>query len=314
MTAPLRATETMPGLHPELAALLAVPAAGGPTVAEARAAFLARYSAVPRVEVAHVEDRAIEGPLGSLRLRIYRPDLGEVRPVLVYLHGGGFVLGDLDSHDALCRRLCHESRTVVVSVDYALAPEHRFPAGLEDCIAAVRWVARHARAIGGDPGRLALGGDSAGANLAIACALQSRGSGGPVFAALLLAYPVTDAPDRSRPSYSERGEGFGLTAAAMYWFFDHYLDDPARADAPLVSPLHAQDLSGLPPAWLLTAEFDPLRDEGRAFAERLSRAGVAVEHVHFPDVNHGFLAWAGTNEPSARGIAAVCDWLKTRLA
>lgn len=305
---------TPPQLHPELTALLTAPAPGPQTVHEARAGLLTRYGSLPRPEVAYVKDLAIDGSRGPIKLRVYGPGNEGPSPVLVFFHGGGFVLGSVETHDALCRAICLGAGVVVVSVDYALAPEHPFPAGLEDCIAALRWVAQHAETIGGNPRKLVLGGDSAGANLAVVSALQCLKSGGPALAALLLAYPVVDAPDRSRPSYVERGEGFGLTAAAMDFFFAQYLDDPALAHDPRVSPLRSEDLSALPSIWLLTAEFDPLRDEGIAFAQALGGAGVAVEHVHFHDANHGFLAWAGTNEPSARGLSTACEWLKGQLA
>ncbi len=300
---------TAPALHPELRARLAT--AGPATVEAARAGLMARYGGLPRAEVGAARDLSIPGPLGPLRLRIYRPKAAGPRPVLVWLHGGGFVVGNLETHDALCRALCAGARAVVVAVDYALAPEHRFPAGLNDCLAAIRWVVGNMAEIGGDPRRLALGGDSAGANLAAVCALELRGEG---LAALLLACPVTDAPDPARPSYIERAEGWGLTAAGMDWFFRQYLDDPAQARDPRVAPLRAKDLSALPPTWLLTAEFDPLRDEGAEFARRLDAAGVVVEHLHDAEANHGFVVWAGTTEPSARAIRAACTWLDRRLA
>jgi acetyl esterase len=282
------------------------------TVEVARAGLLARYGALPRVPVGSVEDKLI-GEARTVRVRIYRPDEGVGQPVLVFLHGGGFVIGSVDTHDALCRQLCIGARAIVVSVDYALAPEAKYPAGLEDCLAAIRWVAGHAQDLGGDPERLALAGDSAGANLAIVSAMRLLETGGPRLAALLLAYPVTDSPDPGRNSYVERGEGYGLTADAMRWFFDHYLADPASAHDPDVAPLRSASVAGFPPIFLITAEFDPLRDEGIEFARKLADADVEVTHVHYDDVNHGFLSWAGTNEPSDRALRTACRWLTGRL-
>ena len=261
--------------------------------------------------VFQVTDRAIDG--GRLRLRIYRPHNRGTAPILVFFHGGGFVLGSVDTHDALCRRLCVGADAVTVSVDYALAPEHKFPAGLDDCVAAIRWVTEHAAEFGGDPDRVALAGDSAGANLAIVSALRLLRTAGLSFRALLAAYPVTDAPDLARASYVERGAGFGLTTQAMIWFFDHYLDEPGRASDPDVSPSRSPDLAGLPPTYVVTAEFDPLRDEGIEFALKLAAAGVAVVHAHHDDANHGFLSWAGTNEPSQVALDAACTWLTAQL-
>jgi acetyl esterase len=260
-----------------------------------------------------MEDRTIDAARGGLRVRIYRPDLESRRPVVVFFHGGGFVLCSIETHDAMCRSLCLGSGAVVVSVDYALAPEHRFPAGLEDCLAAVRWTAEHAGEIGGDPARLAVAGDSAGGNLAAVSALRLRDEGGPRLAAQLLVYPVTDYLDLRRPSYVERGAGFGLTADTMRWFFDLYLDGPSRADDPAVAPIRAPSLAGLPPTYVITAEYDPLRDEGIDFARRLADAGVDVTHAHRADANHGFLLWAAMNEPSAQTLDAACRWLVARL-
>jgi acetyl esterase len=263
------------------------------------------------VPLPHINDTTIDN--GRLRLRIYRPHDKANAPILIFFHGGGFVIGSLDTHDALCRRLCLTSLAIIVSVNYALAPENKFPAGLDDCISAIRWVMANARDFGGDPRRVALAGDSAGANLAIVCAIRLREKDGVRFRALLSAYPVTDAPDISRPSYLARGVGFGLTAGAMIWFFNHYLDEPGRSKDPDVAPLRSSGLGGLPPTYLITTEFDPLRDEGIEFAQKLMATGVDVVHVHQDDANHGFLSWAGTNEPSRVALDAACSWLNTRL-
>ena len=313
----MSSTETATQLHPALRALLDEVADRPPThtlpIDVARAGALARSAVVPRRPVGSVEDRLIGTARGSLPVRIYRPDDGGNRPVVVFFHGGGFVLCSVETHDALCRRLCLGSGAVVVSADYALAPEHRFPVGLEDCLAAVRWAAEHAREIGGDPARLAVAGDRAGGNLAAVSALRLRDEGGPRLAAQLLIYPVTDCPDLRRTSYVERGTGFGLTADTMRWFFDLYLGGEARADDPAVAPVRAHSLAGLPPTYLITAEFDPLRDEGIEFARRLANSRVDVTHVHRADANHGFLLWAGMNEPSEQALDGACRWLAARL-
>ena len=305
-----------PELHPDLRARLEEGAGAPPlhtvSVDTARAGLLARYGSLERVAVASVEDLTISGGRGDIRIRIYRAKF-EVAPVVVYFHGGGFVTGSLDTHDALCRYLCVGSNVTLVAVDYPLAPEYRYPAALNDCLDATRWVFENASTIGCDARRLVLAGDSAGANLAAVVALSLSSSGGPLSSAQLLAYPVVDASNLQRKSYLERGEGCGLTAEAMQWFFGHYLDRPEQAHDPMVSPLLYNDLSCLPPTWLLTAEFDPLRDEGLEFAKRLEFSGVDLCHVHQSDANHGFLNWAGTNEPSKQVLDAACKWLASRV-
>jgi acetyl esterase len=210
-----------------------------------------------------------------------------VRPVVVYLHGGGWVLGGLDTHDHLVRELTNAADAVVVSVDYRLAPEHPFPAAVEDAWVAVHYVAEHAAELGGDPGRLAVAGDSAGGNLAAVTALRCRDEAGPPLAFQLLICPVTDS-DLDRASYHQPEELQFLTRAHMEWYWEHYLADPDHRQDPLCAPLRAGDLSRLPPAYVATAEHDPLRDEGLAYAERLAEAGCAVEHHCFEGLAHGF--------------------------
>jgi acetyl esterase len=207
---------------------------------------------------------------------------------LVYFHGGGWVIGSIETHDALCRELTMEAGVVVVSVEYRLAPEHKFPAAADDAYAAVRWVAQHAAELGIDPARIGVGGDSAGGNLAAVVALQARDLGGPPLALQLLIYPIT-CDDLGTPSYVENAEGYMLTRADMAWFWSQYLSDPAQGDDPRVSPLRAGDLSGLPPAFILTAEYDPLRDEAEAYAARLEQAGVPVRMRRYDGMIHGFL-------------------------
>jgi acetyl esterase len=240
--------------------------------------------------VASIEPLTIDG---SIPARVYRPPVSGPVPTIVFLHGGGFVIGDLDTHDGICRRLCRDVEAVVVSVDYALAPEHRFPRAVEDSYAALRHVAAHIDTFGADASRLAVGGDSAGGNLSAVCA-QLAHADGLELAAQLLVYPAVDLLGEY-PSREENAEGYFLTLADMHWFGEHYVglaeDDLALvtlAADPRLSPLLASSLAGLPPAVLVTAEFDPLRDEGNRYAEALAAAGVPVEHHQFPGLIHGF--------------------------
>lgn len=250
------------------------------------------------VQVASETDLRMPGPGGDLTLRVYRPQGEGPFPVLVYFHGGGFVLGNLDSHSHICRELVVRSGAMVVSVDYRLAPEHPFPAAVDDAYAAVCWIAAHAAEFGGDGSRLAVGGDSAGGNLATLCCLRCRDEGGPVIRFQLLAYPGTDL-ESTLPSRRDNAQGYFLTADAIAWFFSQYL---AGADPkhPWVSPLHAPDLSRLPPALMITAEYDPLRDEGEAYAARLAQAGVKVKATRYGNTIHGFLG-----PSTAKGSAAL---------
>ena len=231
----------------------------------------------PGPDVAKFVDGTLPGPAGELKYRLYRPDGDAPHPIVVYFHGGGWVLGGADSDDPFCRDLCVRTDAVVISVDYRHAPEARFPAAPDDAFAAVQWVAAHAVELGAVPGQLAVAGWSAGANLAAVVCQAARDSGGPEIVAQLLLTPVTDS-DFSRPSYSENGDGYMLTAPLMRWFWDHYADPEQRKD-PKASPLLAEDLSKLPPAIIVTAQFDPLRDEGDAYADALRAAGVDVHHV-----------------------------------
>jgi acetyl esterase len=248
------------------------------------------------------EDRTIAGPQGPLRVRIYRPPGTATAPLVTYFHGGGWVIGDIDTHDGSCRILSRRTGAVVVSVDYRLAPEHRFPAAVDDCVAATAWVAAHGVELGGDPGRLGVAGDSAGGNLAAAVTQRARLAGGPAIAAQALVYPAVDFTT-VRPSFETNGEGYLLTADAVRWFAAQYLGDHDPAD-PLASPLLA-DLAGLPPAVVATAEFDPLRDEGRAYAEALDRAAVPVRLLEFPGLVHGFMGLGSVSPASARATDEV---------
>lgn len=237
--------------------------------------------------IAATQDRTIPGPAGELPIRVYTPDAPAPHPVLVYFHGGGWTVGNIDIADRPCRALAHATGSVVVSVEYRMGPEDKFPASFDDCYAATAWVAEHAAELGVDPDRLAVIGDSAGGNLAASVALQARERGGPRIAYQVLIYPVTDC-GVEYPSHQENGDGYLLTSAAMRWFWGHYLSDPAHGSDPRAAPIRATDLSGLPPALVVTCEFDPLRDEGEAYAERLRAAGGSVKLHRFDGMIHGF--------------------------
>jgi acetyl esterase len=237
-------------------------------------------------------ERSVGGEDRPVRARVYRPTPKPAPGLLVWLHGGGWVVGSPEHCDTQARALAASSGCVVVSVDYRLAPEHRFPVGLEDCYAGVAWAAEHAAVLGATPGRLAVGGDSAGGNLTAAITLLARDRGGPRIDLQLLVYPVlTRAADS--PSYEAFADGYWLTADAMTWFWDHYLPPGDRGDNPLASPLLAESLVDLPPAIVATAEYDPLRDEGEQYVERLRAAGVPVQPRRYDGMLHGFLACAG---------------------
>ncbi|HEY6204121.1 MAG TPA: alpha/beta hydrolase [Candidatus Limnocylindria bacterium] len=261
------------------------------SVAEARARG-GSVNAAPALApepVADVRDVVID-TLPPIPARLYRPRSGTL-PLLVYFHGGGWVVGSVAISDPFCRALANASGCAVVSVEYRLAPEDRFPAAADDAYAATRWSAGHAADLGIDASRIAVGGSSAGGNLAAVVALMARERGEPRVAFQLLHVPVTDH-DFDTPSYRANGTGFGLTLKGMKWFWDLYAPDPKMRDEPYASPLRAKDLSGLPPAHVVTAECDPLRDEGRAYASRLQQAGVATTHVEYPGMVHGFTAMA----------------------
>jgi acetyl esterase len=256
--------------------------------------------------IGKVEDQNIEGPGGQLGVRMYTPvsTTSTVLPGLVFFHGGGFVLGDLDTHDDLCRVLCNESGFRVVSVDYRLAPEHPFPAAVDDCFAATQWVAANAAALGIEPRRLAVGGDSAGGNLAAVVAQLAR-SGGPSIAFQLLIYPVAQLGAPYTPSMRENAKGYFLEKEGMDWFTRLYAPDKDHRNDPRLSPLRCTDLSGLPPAYVITAGFDPLRDEGKAYADCLDRAGVPVTYVNYPGMVHGFFSMRGFIPKAREAIAAA---------
>ena len=255
---------------------------------------------LPRLE--RILDRNVPGPRGDIPVRIYVPRTGKSpHPVVVYYHGGGWVVGDIQTHHAVTAALADRAGCIVVSVDYRCAPEHRFPAAAEDAIAAFGWVAANAASFGGDPSRLAVGGDSAGGNLSAVVAQQTRIAGTRMPDFQLLLYPVTDL-SRSFPSHEMFAEGYYLTLPLMRWFADHYLGDAGKARDPMASPLLQADLSGLPPAFLATAGWDVLRDEGRAYAERLLEAGVAVEYRNYDRLIHGYFSMGGVVREASRAF------------
>lgn len=304
-------------VDPQIQILLAagsgVPDTHMMTVAEARARYEARIAAfAPPAAVEDVRETHIAGPGGPLRLRLYAPPGEGPFPLVVFFHGSGFVLCSLDTHDGICRNLCAGAGCVVVSVDYRLAPEHKFPAGLEDCLAATRWAARHAAALRADPGSLVIAGDSAGGNLAAAVALRLRDEGGPEVRGQVLIYPVTDYHTPATGSYLENAEGFGLTREAMKWYWAHYLNDPGEARLADAAPLQASSFERLPSALIISAEYDVLRDEAEEYGRRLAAAGVPVALSRYDGMNHAFLFWVGRVAGADRAMAEICAWLRAR--
>jgi acetyl esterase len=259
------------------------------TPAEARESMRSRTAALGPVEdVASRADHRVPVAGGEIGVRVYTPAGAGPHPALVFFHGGGWVIGDLDTHDGVCRSLTNAGRCAVASVDYRLAPEHRYPVAAEDSYAAFRWVLAHAGALGIDPRRLAVGGDSAGGNLATVVALMARDRGTPLPIFQVLVYPATDF-GLDTPSYRENATGYVLTREGMRWFYGHYLAGPEQGREAYAAPLRAESLAGLPPALVQTAEYDPLRDEGEAYAARLRDAGVPVTLTRYPGMFHGFL-------------------------
>ncbi|HET6699128.1 MAG TPA: alpha/beta hydrolase [Nocardioidaceae bacterium] len=256
------------------------------------------------VPVRRTCETTVPGGDGERPARIYRPEVDGPVPTVVLFHGGGWVIGDLDTHDNMARSICRDAAAVVVSVDYRLAPEAPFPAGLEDALAATRWAAEHLDELGGDA-RLAVAGDSAGGNLAAVVAQQLRDADGPELAAQFLVYPATDAPGEYA-SRIENGEGYFLELATMEWFIGHYAAVPATRADPRISPLRAESLRGLPPAVVVTAEYDPLRDEGEAYAAALRAAGVPTEVRRFEGMIHGFFDMGPLSPGAQEAVDASC--------
>jgi acetyl esterase len=307
-------------LAPEIRALLDGQAASGrpplqeQSVAQARAFHDQDAAALNggAVAVADVADRTVPGPAGALPVRVYTPEGEAPFPIVVFFHGGGWVVGTLDSYDPLCRALAAATPAVVVSVDYRLAPEHRWPAAVEDAYAATLWASRNAAALGGAQHRLAVAGDSAGGNLAAVVALGARDRGGPAIAFQLLVYPALDAAGDTA-SWRQHADGFQLTAAGMRWYWDHYLGG-ADGTAPDASPLRAAFLGGLPPALVVGAEHDILRDEGEAYAARLREAGVEATATRQEGMVHGFLRWRAVTPTADHALQEAAAALRSALS
>ncbi len=285
---------------PQLPTLTPVEARGRPAPLEA----------APEA-VGSVTARTIPGPGGPMAIRIYRPK-DALRAALVYFHGGGWVLGSLDSADGSCRALTNRSRCVVISIDYRLAPETKFPGAVDDAYAALRWVADNATDLRIDPARIAVGGASAGGNLAAAVALVARERGGPKIAFQLLTVPVTELSSKAA-SHREFAEGYGLTSADMTWYGTHYVRTAADADDPHASVLRA-DLRGLPPAFVITAECDPLRDDGEAYADRLRAVGIRSSYKRYPGMFHGFMGFPAALPEAAEAFEDAGAALREALS
>ncbi len=306
-------------LDPQMKAMLDFANASGPmflraeTPEQARAKMQALLEARP-VEpppVYRVEDRHVSGPHGQIPVRIYTSEGRVPKGVLVYFHGGGWVLGSIVTHDVLCRSIANAAGCIVVSVDYRLAPEHKFPAAPEDCYAAAKWVAANAQSFGGDPNRIAVGGDSAGGNLATVVALMARDRGGPRLIFQLLFYPAISAANDTPSQKEFSGDGFILSRADMEWFWNHYLSGPEDRNNPLACPNRASNLAGLPPALVETCSHDPLRDEGERYAEQMKKAGVQVTLTRYDGVTHGFVSFADVLDKGKQGIKEAGEALRT---
>jgi acetyl esterase len=275
--------------------------------AEAMAAL-----AGPLQQVARVENRTIPGPAQPIPIRVYWPETGKNLPALVYYHGGGWVAGSLDGHDRTLRALTNSSGCVVISVDYRLAPEHKFPAAVEDADAAVRYVAEHAAEFDVDADLIAVGGDSAGGTLATVACLIARDRGGPKIAFQLLVYPATDYED-NRPSVQDFAQGYFLTKPLLDYFWGHYLPRPEDGRHPHASPIRAESLAELPPAMVITAECDPIRDQGEAYAQRLRESGVPVSVKRYEGAIHAFFNLAGVVDSGKQAIEDAGQALRAAL-
>ncbi|HWC02258.1 MAG TPA: alpha/beta hydrolase [Methylomirabilota bacterium] len=284
------------------------------TPAEAREAIRTRTAALgPFEEVAAVTDHRVPVAGAEVTVRTYSPGGPGPHPVLVYYHGGGWVIGDLYTHDGLCRSLTNAARCVVASVDYRLAPEWKYPVAADDAYAALRWVVANAARLGLDPRRVAIGGDSAGGNLATVAALMARERGGPALLHQVLIYPVTDN-DLNTLSYIENSTGYILTREGMRWFWNHYLAHERQGLEPHASPLRAPSLAGLPPALVITAECDPLRDEGEAYAARLRDAGVPVTVTRYAGMFHGFVRMTRILDKARTALDEIAGSLQKAFA
>ena len=303
----------MPDLHPQIQRVLQVMAEANlkpieaMTPAEARAQMeaTAQSRKAEPLPVARVEERMVPGPAGGIRLRLYWPNAAAPAPVIVYYHGGGHVIGSLDTHDLIARNLCAGTEALVASVDYRMGPEHKFPAAVEDSFAALKWVHAHANELGADPDRIGVHGDSAGANLAAVVALMARDAGTPNLRLQSLVYPVADY-GLTGDSYEKFAEGYGLlTRQAMVWFRNHYLRSPRDAEDWRASPIRVATLAGLAPAIVVTAECDVLHDDGERYAEALGRAGVPVEYKEYPGMIHAFFGMVPVVDDAMNAQRAV---------
>lgn len=306
-------------LHPNVRALLeAIEAEGSPpleslSIAEARrmaGESLKPVGGTPE-PVRSIENMRVPGPAGDIPIRVYTPDTPAPRPALVYFHGGGWVVCDLDTHEVVCSAIARRAGATVIAVDYRLAPEHKFPAAVIDCYAATVWVSENSGRLGVDPNRIAVGGDSAGGNLATVVCLKSRDENGPRIALQAMVYPVTDLSSFETSSYAEFADGYQLTKSEMEWFRRQYLRTSEDALDPHASPLLATDLSGLPPALVITAECDPLCDEGEAYAKRLKEAGVDVTYTRYDGMIHPFFSLSGAIPEAFDAIQQVANHVAT---
>ncbi|WP_163528085.1 alpha/beta hydrolase [Halobacillus ihumii] len=306
------------GLDPQVKMLLQQLEANGAPPLEslppiyARQAFesLEANSEEPQEPVHIVEDRSIPGPFGGINIRVYTPEGTGPHSALVFCHGGGWVIGSLDTHDNVCRALTNLADCVVISIDYRLAPEHKFPAAVEDCYAVVKWIADHPSIFNIDPSRIAVGGDSAGGNLSAVISYLAKERGTPQLVHQLLIYPSTDFTAETA-SMRENAEGYFLTRGSMVYFRDHYLQTPEDAENPLASPFLIEDFSGLAPATVITAEYDPLRDEGEAYGRRLKEAGVPVVLTRYDGMIHGFVSMADKLDQGKRALEQAGNELRT---
>jgi len=266
-------------------------------------------------QIGAVTNLVVDTTTGAVPVRVYRPagiSDGAPLPTLVYFHGGGWVIGDLETHDVLCRQITGEAGMMVVAVDYRLAPEAKFPTAVDDAWAATKWVVANAARLGADPKKLAVGGDSAGGNLAAVIALMARDAGAPSIAYQVMLYPVTDVGTETQ-SYRDFGDGYLLTLEGMRWFFDQYLTSSEQAKDWRVSPLRAPSLAGLPPALIITAGFDPLRDEGEAYAKKLREAGVRVDYICYGGMIHGFAPMGRLIDTGNRAVSHIAASLREAL-
>lgn len=283
-----------------------------PTAAREASAALGQFGGVPE-PVASIVNRTVPGPLGEIPVRIYTPVGDGPFPILMYFHGGGWVIGSPDTVETTCTMLANRAGAIVISVDYRLAPEHKFPAAAEDCYAATLWAAENAREIGGDPERIAVSGDSAGGNLAAVISIMARETGAPKLTYQVLFYPVTDYSFETE-SYKQNGEDYFLTTAMMKWFWGHYLNTDEDGRDWRASPLQVTDPSNLPPAFVVTAEFDPLRDEGEAYAQLLLRGGNTVTLKRYDGQIHAFVTILGVMDRGKQAIEDASALLRQAFA